>query len=103
MSDTHFRFDAIGTAWTIEIFEPLSASQRSQLEQAIMRRIGQYDKDYSRFRDDSLIAAMSKKAGKYTLPDDAKPLFELYRQLYEATGGAVTPLIGQTLSDAGYD
>jgi thiamine biosynthesis lipoprotein len=30
-------------------------------------------------------------------------LLELYHQLYERTDGALTPLIGQTLSAAGYD
>lgn len=39
----------------------------------------------------------------WRFPDDAGPLFDLYRRLYEATGGAVTPLVGRALEDLGYD
>lgn len=46
---------------------------------------------------------MSRKAGEYRLPDDALPMLSLYRELYDISGGLVTPLVGQTLSDAGYD
>ena len=36
-------------------------------------------------------------------PDDAGPLFALYRDLYEATDAAVSPLVGRTLETLGYD
>ncbi len=96
-------FDAIGTAWTIEIYSPCNNRQVAALRQRVLDRIAAYDAHYSRFRDDSLVAAMAAKAGTYMLPDDARPLFDIYQQLYTLSDGAVTPLIGQTLSDAGYD
>jgi thiamine biosynthesis lipoprotein len=46
---------------------------------------------------------MSQKAGRYPLPEDAYPLLIMYHQLYQATGGKMTPLIGQVMADAGYD
>ena len=46
---------------------------------------------------------MARAAGQYHLPDDAKPMFDLYYKLYAATDGKCTPLIGQVLVDAGYD
>jgi thiamine biosynthesis lipoprotein len=46
---------------------------------------------------------MSKNPGVYELPADAKELFDLYYHLYKLTKGSFTPLIGQTLSQAGYD
>jgi thiamine biosynthesis lipoprotein len=58
---------------------------------------------YSRFRSDSLIARISRNAGEYKMPEDFPPMIELYHKLYRATGGLVTPLIGQVLVDAGYD
>ncbi len=39
----------------------------------------------------------------WPLPDDAPALFELYRRLYEATDGAVSPLVGRALESLGYD
>jgi thiamine biosynthesis lipoprotein len=98
-----FVFDAIGTAWGIDLFDPLPRLMTIDVEARITRRIAAYDADYSRFRDDSLVARMAKITGDYRLPDDARPLFDLYRDLYKVTQGAMTPLIGQALCDAGYD
>jgi thiamine biosynthesis lipoprotein len=94
-------FDAIGTQWAIELFGRDHVPD--SVVQAVTSRIAQFDKHYSRFRGDSLVAHMAAKAGDYSLPADAKPMLDLYRSLYDITGGAVTPLIGQTLADAGYD
>lgn len=37
------------------------------------------------------------------MPKDFIELYEIYQKLYSATNGLFTPLIGRTLSDAGYD
>jgi thiamine biosynthesis lipoprotein len=99
--DVLLNFEAIGTHWTIELFG--HAEVPDGLVPAITKRIGEFDKHYSRFRKDSLVTAMSQKAGTYDLPPDAKPLLDLYQSFYKITNGAMTPLIGQALSDAGYD
>jgi thiamine biosynthesis lipoprotein len=97
-------FEAIGTHWKIDLLASvLSDNEHRLLWDAIDRRIEQFDRDYSRFRADSLITKMSLEAGSYRLPSDAEPLFDLYQKLYELTEGCMTPLIGQLLSDAGYD
>ncbi len=96
-------FEAIGTHWNIAIRDNISDSQKSDIFARVHARIAMYDKHYSRFRDDSLVAEMSRHAGAYTLPEDAKPLFDVYEKLYRMTNGSVTPLIGNLLSDAGYD
>ncbi len=98
------RFEAIGTAWSVEVYEPVSrAPMSAKIKHAIAARVEQFDLAYSRFRPDSLITRLSHQAGRYELPADAQPLFDIYQDLYRITNGAVTPLIGQTLSDAGYD
>jgi thiamine biosynthesis lipoprotein len=94
-------FEAIGTVWQIELY--CHSSVPNGLVPAITTAITAFDRNYSRFRDDSLVTAMSRKSGRYTLPADAQPLFDLYYSLYRLTDGKVTPLIGQTLADAGYD
>jgi len=96
-----FAFEAIGTAWEIEIWgDALSAKKAMRIVHA---RIETFSKSYSRFRPDSLVTRMSKEAGTYTLPDDARPMLDLYKQLYDITGGRMTPLIGSVLEEAGYD
>lgn len=102
-SGTTFRFEAIGTRWQIDLAETLSAVDQATILSDIQKRIAVFDRDYSRFRADSLVTKMSRQAGYYTLPTDAEPLFDLYKRLYDLTDGAFTPLIGQTMVEAGYD
>lgn len=87
-------FEAIGTSWTIE-------ADTIDIEK-IKARIAEFDKNYSRFRSDSLVSKM-RIPGSYVLPDDAKPLFDLYQKLYLLTDGKMTPLIGTVMEQAGYD
>src|SRR4051812_14291502 len=94
---TSWRFEAIGTGWQIDIYEPLPEPKTRELKRDITARIETFDKNYSRFRPDSLVTAMSREAGRYELPADARPMFDLYKDLYSMSDGAVTPLIGQVL------
>ncbi len=102
-SPARYDFEAIGTSWSIEIFQPITATALKDLQVAIARRIDNFDRTYSRFRPDSLVTKISHSAGKYAFPPDGQRLFDIYESLYALTAGAITPLIGQTLSDAGYD
>jgi thiamine biosynthesis lipoprotein len=98
-----YGFEAIGTVWQIDLYESLTETQFQQLSQQIEEQIEQFDKVYSRFRVDSLICQMSQRPGRYELPDDAAPMLALYHELYRLSDGAVTPLVGRLLADAGYD
>lgn len=102
MDSVLWEFEAIGTHWRIQLPQSSDAAF-SELKGAIIARIEQFDAAYSRFRSDSLVREMSEKVGEYVLPEDGKKLFDFYYDLYRATDGAVTPLIGQLISDAGYD
>lgn len=103
MPGARLTFEAIGTMWDIELFDDVPSLEATALETAVRARIGSFDKNYSRFRTDSLVSQMAREPGRYNLPEDAKPLLDMYQELYKVTKGLVTPLIGQTLSDAGYD
>jgi thiamine biosynthesis lipoprotein len=65
--------------------------------------IERYDRTWSRFRTDSTVAAIAERAGNWRLPAEAAPLFDLYRRLYLATDGAMSPLVGRALERMGYD
>ncbi|MBH0116317.1 FAD:protein FMN transferase [Salinibacterium sp. NG253] len=93
------QFDAIGAPWQIDTADPLDP----EVFAAIQRRIEQFDRTYSRFRDDSLVSRIARTPGSYPFPPDAPPLFELYRRLYDATAGAMSPLVGRALEELGYD
>lgn len=82
---------------------PPASFNESGVFAEIMQRIDTFDRDYSRFRPDSLVTNMSHQAGTYLLPDDARPMMKLYEKLYRLTNGLFTPLIGSVLVEAGYD
>lgn len=103
MTRSQFEFESIGTSWTIDIFTPLSVKKENQILEQIKSRINIFDKTYSRFRDDSLITEISRKKGAYIFPQDARRLFSFYKKMNEVTDHLITPLIGQVLSDSGYD
>lgn len=92
-------FDAIGTRWQIDTEREVPAA----LRRAIAARIDQFDRDYSRFREDSLVTRLARSAGAYRVPADAQPLIEVYERLHRVTAGAVTPFVGDTLVALGYD
>lgn len=92
-------FDAIGTYWLIETDTALS----SQIKDGITKCIEDFDVAYSRFRADSMVSRVAQTAGTYSFPDDSSELMRIYEQLYVATDGAMTPLVGDTLRTMGYD
>ncbi len=91
-------FQATGTSWVIEF-----NSDDLQVAEKIRIRISDFEKTYSRFLDTSFISKISNITGEFELPNDAKPMFDLYFDLYKQTNGLFTPLIGQNLNEAGYD
>jgi FAD:protein FMN transferase len=94
-----FTFEAIGAPWRIATSVALGTSVRT----AVATRIEQFDSVYSRFRADSLVTKIAATPGRWVFPTDAAPLFSLYRTLYNATEGAMSPLVGERLENLGYD
>jgi thiamine biosynthesis lipoprotein len=96
-------FEAIGTHWDVQVSDALPQVQWADALEQVQACIERFDAAYSRFRSDSLVTVMSQKAGTYPLPEDGYAMLQLYQQLYHATNGKVTPLIGQVMADTGYD
>ncbi|MEV7766493.1 FAD:protein FMN transferase [Microbacterium sp. NPDC086615] len=93
-------FDAIGTSWAIETAAPLPPVARD----AVSAVIDRFDREWSRFRDDSLVSALAGgRMASVPAPDDADAMLSLYDELDTATAGAVNPLIGDALARLGYD
>src|ERR1700712_715187 len=99
MPQAEFAFEAIGAPWRITTPGPLTEPVRA----AVAARIEAFDSVYSRFREDSLVSQIAGATGTWKFPADAAPLFSLYRSLYNATEGALSPLVGHRLEDLGYD
>lgn len=103
MAKQGLEFEAIGTKWSIAVQSPLPADDWPALQMAIQARIEQFDQTYSRFREDSWVTRLSRSGGTTELPAGAYTLLNFYEKLYWVTDGAVTPLIGSVMVEAGYD
>jgi thiamine biosynthesis lipoprotein len=102
MTEGQYTFGAIGTIWHIDL-PGIENATAEKIITEVRARIEDFEQTYSRFRPDSLIGQISKKAGSYSFPEDIAPMMDLYRKLYDITDGKVTPLIGKVLVDAGYN
>lgn len=93
-----WRFDALGTPWRIDTEKPLPDAVRA----AVAERVEAFDRAWSRYRDDSLVARIAHEPGRHRLPAEAATLLGLYAELYAATGGRVSPLVGGALAASGF-
>lgn len=98
-ADSRWDFAAIGTTWQIQTTSPLPATIRN----AVTETIDAFDRDWSRFRDDSLVAVLARDGGAVAAPPDTAAMLDTYVELSAVTGGAVNPLVGDALSRRGYD
>lgn len=96
--DSEWRFDAIGTAWSIGTPDPIAPAVRN----AITARIDGFDRTWSRFREDSVVLRLRTERA-VDLGPDAPAVLRIYDRLFELTGGAVSPLVGSALEQLGYD
>jgi thiamine biosynthesis lipoprotein len=94
-----WRFEAIGTRWEIETPEPLSGDDRGEVAAVIEA----FDREWSRFRDDSVVSRLARDPRRVRAPADTVPMLDVLADLAEATGGAVNPLVGGVLARRGYD
>lgn len=93
-----WRFDAIGTLWEIETSHELGAEDRDSVGAEIER----FDREWSRFREDSSVTRVGRDGGTMSSPD-AGVMLDAYRDLSIATAGAVNPLVAESLDALGYD
>ncbi|MCT1477941.1 FAD:protein FMN transferase [Microbacterium sp. p3-SID336] len=93
-----WRFEAIGTHWEIQTSAPLTDALRA----AVAAEIERFDREWSRFRTDSDVTRLARTGGALESPD-AGAMLDAYRELGAATGGAVNPLVGESLVALGYD
>jgi len=92
-------FEAIGTRWEVVTDEPFPASSR----EAVQAVIDGFDREWSRFRSDSVVSALAAAGGSVPAPRDATLMLDAFAALGAATDGAVNPLVGASLDALGYD
>lgn len=92
-------FDAIGTRWSIETTQALPDASHRVVDDVIAR----FDREWSRFRSDSVASGLGRRGGQVPAPPDSAAMLDDYAALSAATDGAVNPLVGASLERLGYD
>ena len=93
---------ALGTAWWVEVFSPLSVERAEEITKVLHDTITTFEARYSRFRADSLVA-MLNATGILKSPDkETASLLQYGRSLYTRTSGHFNLLVGGVLSARGY-
>ncbi len=96
-------FESMGTSWHISVWDDIPEPTFRALEQTIRAYCSIFDHTYSRFIENSFITELSKKTGIQEVPPDFIKILNLYKDLFVVSGQKFTPLVGDTLSDLGYD
>lgn len=98
-------YDAFGSHWEITIWDDCTSSRFHALMQEILARSERFEESFSRFRPTSFVSRLAeeKQTGDIEVPEHFVAMLRPYFQLHNATDGKITPLIGHTLSDLGYD
>ncbi len=97
-------FQATGTVWVLTIYGEEGLRMRAEAVCAeAVRYTEWFEATFSRFIDTSLVTSFRTEKGILEVPRECTDILHLYERAYRMTAGAVTPTIGVTLSDAGYD
>lgn len=94
-----WRFDAIGVPWSVETEAALTVDDRAR----VTALVADFDRAWSRFREDSAVSALAAGARRVPAPPDADAMLSAYAELGDATRGAIDPLVGEALEARGYD
>ena len=95
-----YEFDGIGTHWAIEILNGQEFS--SSLIAKVHATVDQFDRRYSRFRDDSLIAELARTGTLHNPPAEMINMLTFAKEMYDVSEGAFTVAVGATLHRMGY-
>ncbi len=103
MQPREFSYEAMGTRWNIRIWDTVSNSEFTDIQEWILQSTRDYEEQYSRFRETSLVWELAKSTGVSEVPRDLVTMLRIYKTLNTLSHGKFNPLIGFTLSDLGYD
>lgn len=95
-----YEFEAIGTHWWHERLDGNEFDEPTK--RALQAYTDEFDRRYSRFRDDSLIAELAQNGVVRRIPTELFRMLNFASTLYNDTDGVFTPLVGGALQGLGY-
>lgn len=88
--------DALGTRWFLEFSEP------SVKEQLLIKKIRRFERDYSRFVEDSLISRLNSDKILKKPPNELQDMLNYCLGMYCQTDGVFNITVGSLLEKLGY-
>lgn len=98
-----FSYQSMGTGWNIAIWDEVQNKTFEEIKNKVIEITKDFDETYSRFKETSLVSKIAKEKGVYTVPKDFMEMLKMYIKLYPISQKKLNPLIGNTISDLGYD
>ncbi len=96
-------FPGLGSYFTITLWDSLTPEVYAEDMRAVEAYVQDFERTYSRFISTSLVTTLSTQTGTFTVPRECTAMLRLYQAVSAPTQGKITPAIGATLSDLGYD
>lgn len=95
-----YEFEAIGTHWWLQRLDGGAFDRR--LKARLQRYTRQFDKHYSRFREDSLVSALARDGYLPKPPKELVRMLEFAREMWDVSEGAFNMSVAAPLSQLGY-
>jgi thiamine biosynthesis lipoprotein len=96
-----YEFEAIGTHWWCELLDDASEITPN-MKNEIKRICDEFDRRYSRFRDDSLVMELYRTGRLENPPHEMVKMLKFAHELYEISEGVFDIGIGAVLHRLGY-
>ena len=96
-------YESMGTTWEISIWDQIKEDAFTSITSEITNKSHEFDNTYSRFIKNSFVSKISHKTGKIKVPEEFIQILQLYFKLYDLSEKKLTPFIGHTLEELGYD
>lgn len=98
-SDT-YEFEAIGTHWWLERLDGGKFSE--SIREALATYTAEFDRRYSRFREDAVVIQLARDGIVKDPPSEMIAMLNYAKELYEASEGTFSLLVGNALQSLGY-
>jgi len=95
-----YEFEAIGTHWWLERLD--GGRFNDSIREAFATYTTEFDRRYSRFRDDSLIIQLALRGVLRHPPTEMTTMLKYAEELYKASDGVFNPCVGAVLHTLGY-
>ena len=96
-------YPALGTYFWIETFEDLSLEKISEISEMVKKEITDFEKNYSRFKKDSILTKLNTEGKIYNAPYDLIEMVKISINIAEITDNVFNISLLNQIENSGYD